>query len=60
MSKTIIIVLGTVLISSALIGTVGALSIHELKEHCLSKNGVMIRTETHGYKCFDSKLLKTL
>ena len=60
MTKTIIVILSTVLILSALIGTIGALSIRELKDDCLSKSGIMIRTETHGYKCFDSKLLKTL
>lgn len=56
--KTVIIILGTVIICSSLIGILGILSVSELKEECLSKNGVMVRTETDGYKCFDRKLIK--
>lgn len=60
MIKVAIVACITLILITVILGTIGVLSINEMEEHCLSNNGIIIRTETHGYKCFDSKLLKFL
>jgi hypothetical protein len=56
--RTAIIVFFTLVVLISIAGILGAFSISELKEECINKNGIMVRTETDGYKCFDRKVIK--